>query len=179
MTSPASYCGIGARGHRVSTLWLASVLVAASTVELVILRIGTRTAIHVPGIEQVRGPYRVIAAGGRLAFFVAVVASGVLLVRLTRDLRGLGRARSAASLSSFIGVAVIGALRLVGNDLLAPAVTAIVASLAIVVLARQRREIAAVVGLFAAAFVASAVPVLSASQESFVTSGGVVSEEIV
>ena len=142
---------------RVSTRWLASVLVVASFVELAILRVGTRTAIHIPGLERVAGPYRVVAEAGRLAFFVAVVLLGILVPYLARDLSRLGTTHAAAGLIAFMGVAGLGALRLVDNDVLAPAVIAVVAALAAAVLSTQCSQVRVVVGLFVAAFLAAAL----------------------
>jgi hypothetical protein len=142
---------------QVSTTWLASVLVGASLAELTILRIGTRTAIHIPGLEKVPGPYRMFAATGRLAFFAAVVLLSLLLPTLAADLYRRRAAHAATGVVSFVLVAGLGSLRLVGNDVMAPAVCAIVASLAIVVLSHQPREVVAVVGAFVVAFLAAGV----------------------
>ena len=157
MISPVRFRSAEPVAAQVSARWLASVLVGASVLELTILRVGTRTAIHIPGLEEVAGPYRLVAAAGRLAFFVAIVVLAVLLPYLAHHLYQRGRARSAACLFTFVVIATLGGLRLVGNDVLAPAVTAIVALLAAVVLARQPRALRVVVGLFVVAFLASAL----------------------
>jgi len=157
MTSRASLPAVGNIAPEVSPSWLASILVGASLLELTILRIGTRTAIHVPGLERVEGPYRVFAGAGRLAFFVAVVLLVVLLPYLAHDLFQHGRARVAAALLSFIVVAGLGASGLVGSEIMASAVIAVVGSLTAVVLARQGREVRAVVGLFIVAFLLGAL----------------------
>lgn len=142
---------------QVSTNWLASILVGASLMELTILRVGTRTAIHIPGLERVAGPYRVVATAGRLAFFVAAVMLCVLLPYLAGDLYRRGATRSAACVLTFVVVAGLGALRLVDSDVLAPAVTMVVAALAVVVLAQQQSQVRVIVGLFVVAFVAAAL----------------------
>ena len=140
----------------VSAQWLATVLVAASLVELMILRVGTRTAIHIPGLEEIAGPYRVFAATGRLAFFAAVVLLAVLLPYLARELLVARQSHAAATLSIFVIFAGLGALRVIGSNVMAPAVTAIMASLAVVVLGRERRPLNVVVGLFILAYLAHA-----------------------
>ena len=160
MTSRPGLPAAGNIAPDVSTSWLASILVGASLLELSILRIGTRTAIHVPGLERVEGPYRVFAGAGRLAFFVAVVLLAVLLPYLARDLFQRGRARVAAALLSFIVVAGLGALGVVDSEIMASAVVAIVGSLTVLVLAHQRREVRVVVGLFIAAFLLGALHTL-------------------
>lgn len=157
MSSRAILPAAGKIAPGVSTSWLASILVGASLLELTILRIGTRTAIHIPGLERVAGPYRVFASAGRLAFFVAVVLLVVLLPYLAHDLTRHGRARVAAALLSFVLVAGLGALRLVSSEFMASAVIAVVGSLAVVVLPRQRREVRTVAGLFIVAFLLGAL----------------------
>jgi hypothetical protein len=144
----------------ITTSWIASVLVGASLLELAMLRIGTRTAIHIPGLERIAGPYRMFAETGRLMFFAAVVLLALLLAYLVRDLYLDGRTRAAACLSSFVVVAALGGLRLIGNDVMAPAVTVIVAILGFVVLARQSRPVRVVVGLFVFTFLAGALQAL-------------------
>ncbi|MEX1126176.1 MAG: hypothetical protein WD895_07980 [Acidimicrobiia bacterium] len=67
--------------------------------ELVLLRIGTRTLIHIPGLERYETPIRWLAEVGRFAYFAAVVFLIAVLVALAvRRLRRSGP------------VAVIGAL---------------------------------------------------------------------
>ena len=52
---------------------LAAGLAAAALTELLILRTFTRTAVHIPAIESMAGPYEVISDAGRFAYFVTVV----------------------------------------------------------------------------------------------------------
>ena len=51
---------------------LVVILGFASVVELAILRTFTRTAIHVPALEQLQEPYEWVASAGRYAYFVSV-----------------------------------------------------------------------------------------------------------
>jgi hypothetical protein len=52
---------------------LAAGLAAAALTELLIMRTFTRTAVHIPAIESMAGPYEVISDAGRFAYFVTVV----------------------------------------------------------------------------------------------------------
>ncbi len=141
-----------------TTRWLASVLVATSLIELAILRIGTRTAIHVPGLERVAGPYRLLAATGRLAYFVASVMLVMLLGYVTLELHRRRRMHASACLISFMVMAGVGALHIVGSEVMTTAVVTTIAVLAVVVLAHQDDEMRVVVGLFATAFLLGALP---------------------
>lgn len=60
-------------------LWLLRTVAVAAAVELVVLRTMTRTAIHIPGIARVEGPYRVVAETGRFAYSAAVLLVAVAL----------------------------------------------------------------------------------------------------
>jgi hypothetical protein len=154
VTSPTRSAGLVAPA--VSVQWLASVLVGASLLELIILRIGTRTAIHIPGLEEFAGPYRLFAATGRLAYFTAAVLLCVLLPYLARELYLEGQTHAAAGLSIFVVVAGLGALRVIGNDVMAPAIIAIIASLALVVASRRRHGLGLVIAMFVVAYLAHA-----------------------
>lgn len=52
----------------------------AALTELVLLRIATRTFVHIPGLDVVAGPLSVVAEAGRLAFYLTVVLLTALLV---------------------------------------------------------------------------------------------------
>lgn len=49
-----------------------AVLAIASIVELAILRTFTRTAIHIPAIAELRGPFSALSQGGEYAYFVSL-----------------------------------------------------------------------------------------------------------
>lgn len=53
--------------------------IVAGIVELGSLRIFTRTAIHIPALEQMHGPYEVVSNLARYAFFVSVLLLGMNL----------------------------------------------------------------------------------------------------
>ena len=165
MTLPTHRSALDAAAAPITANWLASILVGAALLELAILRIGTRTAVHIPGIENFTGPYQLFAATGRFMFFASVVLLALLLPFLVYDFYRDGRTHAAACLFTFVIVASLGGLRLIDNDVMAPAVTAIVASLAFVVFARLPRDLRVVVGLFVVAFLAGAL-------QSLLQSGG-------
>ena len=52
---------------------LLTALAAAVVVELVLLRLGTRTLIHIPGLGRFEDPIRIVAEVGRFAYYLAVV----------------------------------------------------------------------------------------------------------
>lgn len=65
----------GARGSGQSlTATLFATLLAATLVELLLLRSATRVAIHIPGIEEVAGPYRFVSGAGEYGYYVSAVA---------------------------------------------------------------------------------------------------------
>ncbi len=80
--------------------------VPAVVAELVILRLFTRTAIHIPALEFLAGTYRVAAVLGRFTFHLAAVlliaALSVLVVELAR--RVDPQARTAAAATAVFGV---------------------------------------------------------------------------
>ena len=75
-------------------------LVAASVVELLVLRTFTRVAIHIPGLERMAGPYTVLSDAGRLAYYsaamLAIAALGTLTFAAWRSGTGLGRLATIA-----------------------------------------------------------------------------------
>lgn len=59
-------------------VWLTVFVLA----ELFLLRIGTRTLIHIPGLGRFETPIRVLAEAGRLAYYAAVVFLVAVLVSM-------------------------------------------------------------------------------------------------
>lgn len=76
----------------------------AAATELIVLRISTRTFIHIPGLDVLTGPLSVVSELGRLAFYLTLVLLLALSVRLI-----IFRGRD----SQFHSVLPIGALALV------------------------------------------------------------------
>lgn len=67
------------------TLLVAS-LAVASAIELVILRTFTRTAIHIPAMHRLQGPYDVVSVTGQYVYFAAVVLAAGAFVALAVQL---------------------------------------------------------------------------------------------
>lgn len=136
--------------------WLARATLLAALTETVVLRVATRTAIHVPGIEQLAAPYGVVAGVGRWAHHAASLLVALTLVALGRSLVGQGRRAEAAAAGLVLVTAVAARLGAVDDLTLAMAVGAAVAGLAAAAVrcgAGPRLPVA----LFAAAFTVSAV----------------------
>lgn len=91
------------------TSGLVGATAVATGVELLVLRLFTRTAIHIPALEQLAPLYHAAAWVGRFAFHAAVVLLAlsllVLVVDLARTGAGDGRLASTAA-GVFLGAAV-------------------------------------------------------------------------
>ena len=159
MTSVAIQRGrASAIGQALTPQWLATVLVMASLTELVVLRIGTRTAIHVPGIEEMAGPYRLISGAGRLAFHTAVAVLGVLLLSLSVRLVSSGQSHVAAALAAFAVAAGSAGLDLTTSRATAVVLGALVLVLSVAAVRRHSRALALAIGLFAASYLLGSLP---------------------
>lgn len=92
-----------------------ALLASVALIELVLLRIGTRTLIHIPGLGRFEAPIRVVAEVGRFAYYLSVVLLIYTLVRLAaRDRHGPVRLLvRAGGTVVFLGVAGAGRLGLV------------------------------------------------------------------
>lgn len=154
-----------------STSYLAAMLIGASAFELVILRIGTRTAIHIPGIESVQGPYRLVAGAGRLAFAMAVVLLAVLLARLVRDFHRRDLDYLSTSVLGFALAAVLARAGVVDRDALAAVTVTVVVVLAIGVFSARDRFVATPIGLCALAFAIVATASMLHSGTGVVSTG--------
>lgn len=71
----------------------------AVVTELVLLRMGTRTAVHIPGIAAIAGPFTVVSTAARIAFAAALVLALALLVAIFADLWSLGAASRPAAVA--------------------------------------------------------------------------------
>jgi len=87
---------------------LAAATAAAAAIELVLLRVGTRTLIHIPGVERAEGPFTIVAELGRLAYSIAVVLSIMLLVGIGIWSTRRGRVPEAVAVAVF-GLAAVAA----------------------------------------------------------------------
>ncbi|MFP3900359.1 MAG: hypothetical protein ACLFXM_05865 [Acidimicrobiia bacterium] len=138
------------------TRWLAGVTAAAALTETVLLRLATRTAIHIPGIEQVATPYGVFASIGRFAHYAASLLVAVTLALLAGLLVRRGHPVAAAAVGLVVVAAAAARVGLVSDVALALAAGAGVAGLvAWVVRAGSRRRVP--VALAGVAFVAAAI----------------------
>jgi hypothetical protein len=141
----------------ISVNWLASALIVASAIELTILRIGTRTVIHIPGIEAVEGPYRLVAAVGRLAFFSAVVLVVMLLVSIMIERRNERDIGVVAAVACFLSVAAVVGLELLPVDAASLIVVAVVASFGLMTANRLRHPMVFVPLMFVLGYLLSAL----------------------
>lgn len=62
-------------------LWAGCVAV----VELILLRIGTRTLVHIPGVDRLSGPLAWLSETGRFAYYFSLVLAAVVGVALMRS----------------------------------------------------------------------------------------------
>lgn len=111
--------------------WAGTWTAVAGLTELVLLRIGTRTALHIPGVFS--EPFRVVAAAGRLAFLLAVVLAALTLALLIVELAHVGRLPGVAA-AAFLATAAVVAVRSAPADTDALTVVSVAA---VVILAVQ------------------------------------------
>lgn len=71
-------------------------LAVASAVELLILRTLTRTAIHIPALHHLQGPYEMLTNVGQYAYYVAVTLLIPVLILLAFQVRARGAAGAFA-----------------------------------------------------------------------------------
>lgn len=131
--------------------------------ELVVLRLITRTLIHIPGLESVGFAVRATSEFGRVAFGTAVVMATALLattavVQSRRDRPGIGSA-----IALFMTIAGLGAMHLVPESVVDVATVAAVLALPAMLAIRSRGAVDPrwlSVGLLAAAFTVASVPTI-------------------
>lgn len=99
--------------------WLGGVLAVVAVLELTVLRIGTRTVIHIPGIEAFETPYRGISTLGRTAYFVAVVLLLAVLVAAVASLVSNRAVGAAVAVAGVLVAAVAARAELVGGEVVA------------------------------------------------------------
>ncbi len=98
--------------------WLMAALGVAVGAELLLLRTGTRTAIHIPGLGQFDTPLGAVAEVGRFAFYLALVLVIAFLLVLAYAYwqTNIRRDRSVALLVlAYVLVAVAGRSGLLGS----------------------------------------------------------------
>ncbi|MGE0600516.1 MAG: hypothetical protein AB7J35_15310 [Dehalococcoidia bacterium] len=111
--------------------WLGALTLAA-LFELAILRLFTRTAIHIPALEELQRPYAWLSDGGRYAYFAAIALLIPGLVWLTFELRnisfgaftgallfaaGAGLAAAGVTQPAVVDLTTLGAVVLLGLSL--------------------------------------------------------------
>ncbi|MEE9277289.1 MAG: hypothetical protein V3V06_02660, partial [Dehalococcoidia bacterium] len=140
--------------------WLSFGLVTTAAAEFLLLRLFTRTAIHIPGIAQLSGPYTALAESGRYAYYVGTVFLVVLLIALAAALLRHGTfhgVAGAAGLFAFIIGAAGSRAGVVDDTTLAVISVSAVVALSIWAARALSRPAGVVVVLFAAAFVLAAI----------------------
>ncbi len=112
-------------------VWLTVFVVA----ELFLLRIGTRTLIHIPGLGRFETPIRILAEAGRFAYYAAAVFLIAVLVSMayvrfkSRDPRSMLAGSAAVGFVLVAGAGRLGvvSLSVVGWSLSAALVVAVLA----------------------------------------------------
>ncbi len=143
---------------------LAAALVCAVGVEFLVLRTFTRTAVHIPGIEALAGPYSTVADFGRFAYYLSVVllnaALPALAWRLWRSGDPAARLAGAVAVGFMLAAAGARAGVVSGYWIDATSIGAVLILVAAAPSLAPWRQ-AAVTGTFAAAFVLSGAHTLA------------------
>ena len=71
-------------------LWAGAALVTTAAAEFLLLRLFTRTAIHVPGIQELTTAYTLLTETGRLGYFAATILIRLLSIGEPFDLLAAG-----------------------------------------------------------------------------------------
>ncbi|MDX1619759.1 MAG: hypothetical protein R3320_02130 [Nitriliruptorales bacterium] len=83
MTATAVRAPALAPDRYIASRSLVVALIGAAAVELLLLRTVTRTFIHIPGLERYETPLGLVAQVGRVAYYLAVVLTVLVLIALT------------------------------------------------------------------------------------------------
>ena len=94
------------RSHDFDTVAIATIAVFALLTELVILRLVTRTAIHIPGLGTFAAEFRLLSEFGRIAFNTAVILVFALLIAMVIDTALKMRWPLLVALVGFLVVAI-------------------------------------------------------------------------
>lgn len=136
-------------------LWAGAGLVATAIAEFLLLRLFTRTAIHIPGIQELTTAYTLLAEIGRLGYFAATILLAALLFTLGPTIartRSWAGGIAAAGLAFYGVVAALAAAAAIDDTPLA--ICSLLAVLSITPWAAQHLPRAGVIpiALYAAAF---------------------------
>lgn len=127
---------------------------AAALAELLVLRLGSRTVIHIPGLDSLAGPLTAVSTIGRYLYYVAAV---LLVISLAIGVRALAAAPSRAVRLAAAGVVTFGAgavAGLFGWSLLSAVLTLAGVMLCLPAAAHRSARDRVVLGAFTIAFVA-------------------------
>ncbi len=130
-------------------------LAVASLVELLVLRTFTRTAVHIPALSALQGPYELISTFGRFSYYEAAV---LLIVALPVAFTALWRqgdrvARTAAVTVAGFGLAAVAARSQAVDILLVDSLSVgVVVLAASAALGAANRRASLVIGAFAVSF---------------------------
>jgi hypothetical protein len=143
---------------------IALLTVAALLIELVALRLLTRTAIHIPGLERVEFGYRLVSEVGRLAFAAGIVLIVCLIVVAAVDGGLRGRPGLTLVLYGFLTAAALAAVGFIGD--IAVSIVTVLAVAAVPFVCRPRgsaRRAWSQISptLFVVAFVVAALPMIA------------------
>lgn len=134
--------------------WLA----VAALVELLVLRSFTRTAIHIPALEAMAGPYRMITTAGRFDYYVAVVLV-VACLPLAAVALGSRCGRPGVVAASGVGIfamtAFMARLGLVG-EMLSPVLLTLALGVMVIGLWQVDLRLGMAMAIYAAAFALAA-----------------------
>jgi hypothetical protein len=130
--------------------------------ELVTLRVASRTAVHIPGLDSVAVGFEVLSEIGRLAFYAAVVLVAMLMMSLTVDAVADRQLPVAIVVGGFLLVAAMAALGRISEPIVDAA--AMVAVVAVPLTSGRHLSLGRRVApaLFAVAFVLGGVPTAAA-----------------
>lgn len=92
------------------TVALATWTAIALATELVVLRLLTRTAIHIPGLGEIEAGIRFFSEVGRIAFNAALILVFALLVAMTIDAVNKTRWPLVVALAAVLGIAIVAPL---------------------------------------------------------------------
>ncbi|MBK5221283.1 MAG: hypothetical protein JJE52_00080 [Acidimicrobiia bacterium] len=138
----------------VSSVAATTLLVA--TVEVVLLRLVSRTAIHIPGASRVEGPMAVVDAVGRYSVVAAGVLVAVTAVLVAVRLVGAGSVGGAAAIATTLLASSAARLGWIGDSSLAVAAVVSVVVLTVGIIGGRGR-VGVPVASFSVAFVAAAI----------------------
>jgi hypothetical protein len=172
----APTAGVDRTAAGTPTTWLWSVAAATAAgagVELVVLRIFTRTIIHIPGASGLSPVLSVTADIGRFAYYFSCVLLIVTIVLLVVVLATAASTRAivAAAATAMFAAASIGArVGLVGHDTVGVAALAAAVVLGLVSVRTLERRARMPIAAFSGAFALAAFDELVG--QGFTTAGG-------